>query len=145
MLLAACSSSTQPAALSLASLVGQWNVASLLWTRTDGMAGQLDFIQIGGTISVTVAGDGSVTGHGNSVLTGTFTLSGTVSVQNERVMLVLNATPSDPNAPTIDLPSDFGAVLDNDTLTLTGLNTTFDVDFSGMPDAATVVLVLERT
>ncbi len=144
VLLTACGDSTGTDQVTLEDLVGTWNVILLQWTRTDGAQEIVDFIQIGGSITVTIGPSGAVTGSGTSFLTGDFTLSGTVMVQGESIILTLDAEASNPNAPTLTLPDMFSYTLTDDTLTLTNSSVTFDFGFDGTREPASVRFILQR-
>ncbi len=144
VLLTACGDSTGTDQVTLEDLVGTWNVIQLQWTRTDGAQETFDFMQVGGSITVTIGPNGAVTGSGTSLLTGDFTLSGTVMVQGESIILTLGAEASNPNAPTLTLPDMFSYTLTGNTLTLTSSSATFDFGLDGIEEPASVRFILQR-
>ncbi len=143
VLLTACGDSTGTDQVTLEDLVGTWNVIQLQWTRTDGTLETFDFIQVGGSITVAIGPSGAVTGSGTSFLTGDFTLSGTLMVQGESIILTLGAEASDPSAPTLTLPDTFSYTLTGNTLTLTNSSAMFDFGFDGIEEPASVQLILQ--
>ncbi|NIM50706.1 MAG: hypothetical protein GTN62_10175 [Gemmatimonadales bacterium] len=137
-----CGDSAGPAGVTMADLVGTWSMTRLQWTEIGGASRVFDFIANGGTMTVMVAADGSVTGSGSFALTGPFTLSGSLALQVDTIMLDLQAQADNPGAPTLTFPTAFSFALSGNTLTLTNTSTVFDFGFDGSGEAATLLMVL---
>lgn len=146
-LVAGCGDPTGDDGPTLADLAGTWNASQMLWTeKVIGKRRSFNFIESGGAIALSIDSDGSVSGLGTSIRTGSFTLTGRISVRRRGTLAAdLHARNGTSGAPALLLPREFAFTLFGGTLTLSNLATAFDFALDGSPEDATLVIVLRRS
>ena len=131
----ACGDSNAPDPLTLENLVGSWRATQFLFTQQSDPSTFFDLIQNSGTVTITISANGTYVGQ-QSAFGSTETSSGTITVSSRFVTLTDDDEPGD--------PTQFAATLTGNTLTLTSSDFTFDFDFNGTEEPATLTAVFQR-
>ena len=125
---------TGPGGITIADLAGTWDATTATFVEVVG-SGFVDVIADGGSVTLTITGDGRFT----FVLTlpgeSPETASGTMHFEEDALVMTFDDDPSDPVF--------FIFFFSDDTLTLSGEDE-FDFDDDGVDEPAILTLVLQR-
>jgi hypothetical protein len=125
---------TGPGGITIADLAGTWDATTATFEGVVG-SGFVDLIADGGSVTLTITGDGRFT----FVLTlpgeSPETASGTMHFEEDFLVMTFDDDPSDPVF--------FIFFFSDDTLTLAGEDE-FDFDDDGVDEPAIITLVLQR-
>ncbi len=125
---------TGPGGITIADLAGTWDATTATFEGVVG-SGFVDVIADGGSVTLTITGDGRFT----FVLTlpgeSPETASGTMHFEEDALVMTFDDDPSDPTF--------FIFFFSDDTLTLAGEDE-FDFDDDGVDEPAILTLVLQR-
>jgi hypothetical protein len=129
MTLAVACGDDGPGVVTLDDLVGTWNATQFELTNPADQAQSFDFIQNGGTVTLTIAANGAF--NGEQTLFGfTDTFGGMVVISGNRMTVT---DTQDPTEVTV-----FTFSLSGNTLSLTSTDIEWDWDNDGNDDSATL-------
>lgn len=134
----ACDDTTAPEDITIADLADTWVATAFIYTNKQDLSQRIDLVEGGGSFTMTINNDGSVSGTTN--LTGNAEpFAGSLSVSNG----IITLTDTEPALPE-DVQFSIELSDSDDTLTMATGDADFDFDGDEVMDDAELEIVLVR-